>query len=121
MKIPNIIKMAVFWVAAPCDLVKFTNISEVLAASIIRAMMMMEAASTSETSNFYQTAWRNNPENSHLHTCHRTSRLSEGSVVPTDRAVSSHKVTHPESFQLIVCNAGNISHGILKPLQLLMH
>jgi hypothetical protein len=42
----------------------------VLAASIIRAMMvlMMEAASTSETSvNFYQTTWSNNPEYSHFH------------------------------------------------------
>jgi hypothetical protein len=61
----------------------------VLAASIIRAMkkpharnwflacsllitLMMEAASTSETSvNFYQTTWHNNPEDSHLHIhCH---------------------------------------------------
>jgi hypothetical protein len=42
-----------------------------LDASIIRAMMalMMEAASTSETSvNFYQATWCNNPEDSHLHT-----------------------------------------------------
>jgi hypothetical protein len=32
---------------------------------------MMEAASTSETSvNFYQTTWRNNSEDSHLHTRH---------------------------------------------------
>jgi hypothetical protein len=31
-------KMAVFWVVAPCSLAKFTNVSEVLAASIIRAM-----------------------------------------------------------------------------------
>jgi hypothetical protein len=31
-------KMAVFWVVAPCSLKKFTNVSEVLAASIIRAM-----------------------------------------------------------------------------------
>jgi hypothetical protein len=46
---------------------KFTDISEVLAASIIRAMMM-EAASISETSvNFYQTTQRNIPEDSHLH------------------------------------------------------
>jgi hypothetical protein len=30
--------------------------------------LMMVAASTSETSeNFYKTAWRNNPEDSHLH------------------------------------------------------
>jgi hypothetical protein len=43
------------------------DVLEVLAASIIREMM--EAASTSETSvNFYQTARRNNPENSDLHT-----------------------------------------------------
>jgi hypothetical protein len=32
------------------------------------ASLMMEAVSTSETSvNFYQTAWRNIPEDSHLH------------------------------------------------------
>jgi hypothetical protein len=37
----------------------------VLAAFFIRAMM--EAASNSETSvNFYQTAWRSNPKDSHL-------------------------------------------------------
>jgi hypothetical protein len=42
-------KMAVFWVVAPCSL-------------------MMEAASASETSvNFYQTIRRNNPEESHFH------------------------------------------------------
>jgi hypothetical protein len=49
----------------------------VLAASINRAILlialMMEAASTSETSvNVYQTTRRNNPEDSHLH-----SRRSE--------------------------------------------
>jgi hypothetical protein len=31
-------KMAVFWVVAPCSLVEAYNVSEVLAASIIRAM-----------------------------------------------------------------------------------
>jgi hypothetical protein len=42
---PNVMKMAVFWVVAPCSLVE-------VVASIIRAMM--EAASTSETLvNFY--------------------------------------------------------------------
>jgi hypothetical protein len=52
--------MAVFWVVVPCSLV------EVLAASIIIALMM-EAARTSETLlNFYQTTWRYNPEDSHL-------------------------------------------------------
>jgi hypothetical protein len=40
----------------------FTNVSEVLAASIIRAMMM-EAVQTSETSvSFYQTTQRYSPE-----------------------------------------------------------
>jgi hypothetical protein len=44
-----IMKMDVFWVVVPCSLVE---VSEVLATSIIRAMM--EAASTSETLvNFY--------------------------------------------------------------------
>jgi ribosomal protein L35AE/L33A len=53
-------KMPVFWVVAPFSLVKFTDVSEVLAASIIRTI-------TSETSvNFYQTTRRNNPEDSHL-------------------------------------------------------
>jgi hypothetical protein len=61
-------KMTVFWVVAPCSLV---DVSEVLAASVIRAMMMdlmIEAASTSETLvNFYLTTRRNNSEDSHLH------------------------------------------------------
>jgi hypothetical protein len=44
----------------------FTGVLEVLIA------LMMETASTSETSvNFYQTTWRNNPEDSHLHIRHR--------------------------------------------------
>jgi hypothetical protein len=46
-------KVAVFWVLAPCRLVDvFTDVSEILAASIIRAMI--EAADTSEMSvKFY--------------------------------------------------------------------
>jgi hypothetical protein len=31
-------KMAVFWVMAQCSLVEFTDVSEVLSVSIIRAM-----------------------------------------------------------------------------------
>jgi hypothetical protein len=34
----TIMKIAVFWVVAPCSLVDFTYVSEVLAASIIRTM-----------------------------------------------------------------------------------
>jgi hypothetical protein len=53
-----------------CSAVKSTNVSEDLAASIIRAiLMMMEAARSSETLvNFYQTTQRYSPEDSHLHT-----------------------------------------------------
>jgi hypothetical protein len=40
----------------------------------------VEAASTSETSeNFYQTTWRNNPEDSHLHTRSRENLKSHKS------------------------------------------
>jgi hypothetical protein len=49
------LKMAVFWVIA----------------------LMMEVASTSETSvNFYQTTRRNNPEDSHLYTRRRENHKS---------------------------------------------
>jgi hypothetical protein len=38
---------------------------------------MMEAESTYETSvNFYQTGWRNNPEDSHIHTRHHENLKS---------------------------------------------
>jgi hypothetical protein len=61
---PKVMKMAVFWVVAPCSLVE-------VVASIIRAMM--EAARTSETLvTFHQTTRRYNLEDSHLH-----SRLRE--------------------------------------------
>jgi hypothetical protein len=54
-------KMVVFWVVAPCSLVKVYRRFRGLIA------LMMEAASTSETSvNFYQTTRRNNLEDSHL-------------------------------------------------------
>jgi hypothetical protein len=53
----------------------FTDVSEVFAASVIRAVM--EAASTSETSvNFYQTTRRNNQEDSHLPTRRRDNLKS---------------------------------------------
>jgi hypothetical protein len=60
----------------------FTNVSAVLAASIIRATiaasiiaLIMEAARTPETLvNFYQATRRYNPEDSHLRT-HRRENL----------------------------------------------
>jgi hypothetical protein len=64
------LKMAVFRVAQ-CSLVEVYR--RLRNASIIRAIaLMMEAASTSDTSvNFFQTTRRNNPEASHLHTRRR--------------------------------------------------
>jgi hypothetical protein len=65
------IKITAFWNVAPCSLVDVYRRSEVLAASIIRAM------STSETSvNFYQTTRRNNPEDSHFRTLRRENLKS---------------------------------------------
>jgi hypothetical protein len=53
----------------------FTDVSEMLAASVIRAIM--EAASTSKTSvNFYQTTRRNNPEDNYPHTRRRENLKS---------------------------------------------
>jgi hypothetical protein len=48
----------------------FTDVSEVLAAAArLTHHLMVEAVSTSEASvNFYQTTWRNEPEDSHLPT-----------------------------------------------------
>jgi hypothetical protein len=41
-------QMAVFWVLAPCSFVEVTDVSEVLTASIIRAIItvMMEAVTS---------------------------------------------------------------------------
>jgi uncharacterized protein YecA (UPF0149 family) len=54
-------KMAIFWVVAPCSL------AEVYKHFMSLIALMMEAARTSETLvNFYQTTWGYNPEDSHL-------------------------------------------------------
>jgi hypothetical protein len=76
---------------------KFTDVSEATAASIIRAItliaLIMEAASTSETSvDFYHTTLRNNPEVSHLHTRRREN-------------LKSH---HPISFDAISQVTGKV-------------
>jgi hypothetical protein len=64
-------KMVVFWVVAPCSLVEVYQ--RFRGPCIMRAMM--KAARTSGTLvNFYQTARRYNPEDSHLRT-HRRENL----------------------------------------------
>jgi hypothetical protein len=62
-------KIVLLWDVTPCS-VTFTDVSEVLSASIIRALIavMMEVVTTSETStNFYCTIRCSIPEDSHLH------------------------------------------------------
>jgi hypothetical protein len=55
---------------------KFTDVSE-LSAAMVSIALTVEAASISETSaNLYQTTRRNNPEDSHLHTCRRENLRS---------------------------------------------
>jgi hypothetical protein len=53
---------------------KFTDVPEVLAASIIRAMSVMEAASTSES---------NYPEDSHIHTRRGENIISHTASIST--------------------------------------
>jgi hypothetical protein len=50
-----------------------SHISNLLLVCCLLIALMLEAVSTSEMSvNFYYTTWRNNPEDSHLHThCHK--------------------------------------------------
>jgi hypothetical protein len=58
-------KMAVFWVVAPCKLVEVYKLFRGHRGLIA---LMMEAARTYETLvNFYQTARRYKPEDSHIH------------------------------------------------------
>jgi hypothetical protein len=60
-------KIAVFWVVAPCNLVEVYRRFRGACCLHHQGTLMMEAANTCETSaNFFQTTWRNNPEDSHL-------------------------------------------------------
>jgi hypothetical protein len=66
-------QMTVFWDVVSCSLVDDLKL---LAALIIRTLMM-EAASTSGTAvSFYQTTRRNTPEDSHLHSRRRENLKS---------------------------------------------
>jgi hypothetical protein len=59
-------KMTASWNVVPCSLVEVYHRSEVLASSVIRAVMVIEAVNTSETLvNFHQAAWHNIAEDSH--------------------------------------------------------
>jgi hypothetical protein len=75
--------IAIFWAVAPCYLVEVYR--RFRGACCLHhpgdrsgiIALMMEAANTSETSvNFYQTAWRNDTEDSHVHTRRRENLKS---------------------------------------------
>jgi hypothetical protein len=56
-------KMAVFGFVATCTLVRVTKVSDVLTASIIKAIGHF--ARTDETANSHPSTWCYNPEGSH--------------------------------------------------------
>jgi hypothetical protein len=69
-------KMAVFWVVAPCSLVDVNHRFRGTYC-LYHHGDELQAASTSDTLvNFYQTTRRNNPEDSHLHTRRRENLKS---------------------------------------------
>jgi hypothetical protein len=60
--------MAVFWVVQPCSLVEVYQHFRGPGCLHHQGTETMEAARAAETLvNFYQTTWRYNPEDSHLH------------------------------------------------------
>jgi hypothetical protein len=61
-------KMAVFWVVAPCSMVEFYRLFTDACCFHYQGFtaVLMEAAGTCETSVTYQTRRRNKPEDSHL-------------------------------------------------------
>jgi hypothetical protein len=67
--------------------------------SIIRAIaLIMEAASTSETSvNFYQTTLLNNPEDSHLH-IRRRENLKSHSNEPSGYVKKAEFLDHLRDY-----------------------
>jgi hypothetical protein len=90
---------------------KFTDVSEVLAAYIIRA-------STSETSvSFYQIIWRNIPEDSHLRFLVRDwiiyvlmtglsmSCLVFSNVILSNRVLPCLDYVHPNAFTVWECRS----------------
>jgi hypothetical protein len=77
--------MHVFWDVVPCHLVKMIDVSEMFTFSIVA--LMMAAVSTLETPvNFYQSALRNVPEESHVHSRHHENLKSLTSYVSLEQS-----------------------------------
>jgi hypothetical protein len=67
-------KTTAFWDITTCSLVE---VDRLFRGAYCLIALMMEAVSTSETSvNFYETAWRNIPEDGNLHTRRRKNMKS---------------------------------------------
>jgi hypothetical protein len=72
--------------------------------------LMMEAASTSETSvKFYQTTRRNNSEDSHLHTRRRENLKSQ-----------KNSNTVPETTEIFIISCDNFSYPLLIEIRALL-
>jgi hypothetical protein len=86
-------KMAVFWVVAPCSLV------------------IMEAARSSETLvNFYQTTQRYNPEDSHLRSRYKFNK-ENWRWTETDSHVVDHNKRMMDFFILSFIHDGYIEQA----------
>jgi hypothetical protein len=101
-----LVKTTVFWDVVLCSLVEVYRRSEVLAASIIRAM-----------SKFYQTTWRNIPEDSHLHTCHHKNLKSHhvGGLGFPSSVLRCHGSCESGSFSSVREDYGCTAGGLLSP------
>jgi hypothetical protein len=89
-------KIAVFWVVAPCSLVEVYQRFRG-ACCLHHHRRPVDEASTSETSVNYQITRRKDPENNHLHTCSRKNQKS-----------------HTTVFIFIAVRTQNLSHGDFK-------
>jgi hypothetical protein len=97
-------KMTVFWDVAQQRLVEAYRRYRSAYRLHYQGAVMMEAASTSETSvNFYQTTRRNIPEDSHLHARRREKLKSHielhgsGHIVPAQLDKLFSAAAEPES------------------------
>jgi hypothetical protein len=61
------IKMTVLWDVSPCSLVEYTDVSEVLPASVITALMMKAVSTSGKFPGFCKSTRCNFTEVSRLH------------------------------------------------------
>jgi hypothetical protein len=110
-------KMAVFWVVAPCSVVEvYRRFRDSCCKAIA---LMMEAVSTSETSvNFYHTTRRNSPEDGHLQDLLQWSThvLSEFLAI----LHATLTLAHLSQLQCCCCKDSHIKEPILQSQKLFL-